>query len=164
MPKIVITGASGSGKTTIIEKMKKEGDLIIPEAARSVVDEKKIRTGKERQKLIFQKQIDNEVNKYADRKIFLDRSLIDCIVYTIFYCGKSPSYKKVIKNARYHNQVFLLKLQPPKMHPQREENYEQSLEIQELLKKEYEKNGFEVIEIPFTTVDKRIKMIKEKLR
>jgi predicted ATPase len=164
MHKIIITGASGSGKTTIIEELKKEGYAIIPEAARRVVEEKRIETGNERQKLIFQKQIELERDNCASRITFLDRSIIDCIVYSIFYCGESPHHNKAIKNANYHNRVFLLKLPLFTKYPDREESYEESLQIQELLKTKYEKMGFQVIKIPFTTARKRIKMILRGLR
>ena len=107
MKKCVITGSSCSGKTTLIKELESRGFYVLKEVARKIISERKYmpQTKDEflkKQILIFNEQFYNE-EKFerefpnADM-VFLDRSLIDCISYSIFFTGKIPEEYR-IRNA-----------------------------------------------------------------
>ena len=163
MKKVVITGASGSGKTTLITALQYRGYPIVPEAARMVVANYNVDPGSKRQKLIFNTQI--ALERHVCKELtFLDRSILDGLVYARFYKATFPNPNEYLQRASYYSTVFLLSLPPISTHPKREETYEESLSIESMLSKEYINRGFRVFEIPFLPLVQRIKEIESELQ
>lgn len=163
----VITGSPSSGKTTIIDSLAKMGYQTVPEAARVLIDEetKKGKTLEEIRKneIEFQKRvlkIKIETEKRLDKgKIaFFDRGIPDTIAYFQLYGFRTEDVIKLCKALNYRK-IFLLEKLPFQKDYARIEDNEKANKLQMLLRKAYLDLGYEVIDIPAVSVEKRVEMI-----
>jgi predicted ATPase len=172
---IVITGGPGTGKTTLIDKLIEKGKVCFPEISRQIIAEAR-KQGIDQlfleQPLLFselllegrKKQHMDAVN-HSEPIIYLDRGLPDVLAY-MHYIGDSypKTFDETCKENLY-SKVFLL---PPweeiyTSDEHRYENFEQAKLIYSHLKDTYLNYGYEVIEVPFDTVDNRILFILEAI-
>ena len=174
MIKVVITGAQCTGKTTIIEKLKELGYYTVPEAAREVIEEQE-KIGSDAlpwknklafQKLVLKKQIELEESIPENAKIvFLDRGIPDGIAYLKAAQIPVPEeFYLAAKKYRY-NFVFLLDELPfYEKDNARKESPEERKIIQKEIKKVYEELGYKVIQVPFMSVEERVRFILERMK
>lgn len=173
--KIVITGGPGTGKSSIIEELKKRGHICFEEISRQVTLEAR-ENGIEQlflsQPLLFSKLLlegrakqFTEADTYENTTIFLDRGLPDVLAYMDFYDSDYPeSFVKVCQNSTYDT-VFIVTpwkdiFQSDNV---RYETFEQSEQIHEQLLNTYKKFGYHLVPIPFDTVKKRADFILDSL-
>jgi predicted ATPase len=169
--KIVITGAPGTGKSTIISELEKQGYACQHEISREVTLEARKR-GTEQlfltEPLLFSDLLIKgrtkqfiESNEFEGDFIFFDRGIPDVQSYLNYIGMDYPDdYEKKGKKYRY-DFVFLM---PPwediyTNDTERYETFEQSLAIHNHLDKTYKKLGYRVVEVPPGTIDKRISYI-----
>ncbi len=158
--KVVITGGPGSGKTSVVNKLKSLGYRIIPESANIVISMYKIKPSGYRQKKIELNQLYLEdMIKKESGIFFLDQGLIDINVYNKLNNCK-PVAKKVICESGYYNKVFVLDNLNKKYYPNnREESYTLSKNINKKIIQEYHNYGFEIIKVKKSTINNRVKFI-----
>lgn len=172
MPKkIVITGGPGSGKTTLISFLLENGFQCLNEISREVIIEAK-KKGIDQlfltDPILFsQKLMEGRLKQFKDTNhfeksyVFYDRGLPDITAYMDFTNVSYPiNFTETCNNNRYDT-VFLL---PPwkeiyKQDNERYESFEEAEKIHHCLLKGYEKYGYEVIEIPFGTLENRMQFI-----
>ncbi len=169
--KIVITGGPGTGKTSIINKLKQSGQQCYPEISRDIILEAR-KDGIEqlftKDPLLFsQKLLDGRIQQYKDaenapeKTIFLDRGIPDILAYMEFSGQKSPdAFVDACKSYRYSS-IFLV---PPwsEIHTtdnERYETFEQTERIHQHLKATYENLNYNCILVPFGTVAERCNFI-----
>src|SRR3989344_6763654 len=169
MKKCVITGSSCSGKTTLIKELESRGFYVLKEVARKIISERKYmpQTKDEflkKQILIFNEQFYNE-EKFerefpnADM-VFLDRSLIDCISYSIFFTGKIPEEFLNFDFCNRYSSIFSLKPLPFVHDGLRiEEDGNEAEEIHKKTLEIYENYGYKITHISTTGIDERIDFI-----
>jgi len=167
----VITGAPGSGKTTMINQLSKMGYCTCLEAARILID-KEISEGKkleeirkeeiEFQKKVFKMKIEIEKKLPKDKIIFLDRGLPDTIAYYQLYGFDTKEILKICKEKRY-KKIFFLESLPFEKDYARIEGEKAAKKLSELLKKAYLDLGYEVIIIPNMPIENRINSILSNL-
>jgi predicted ATPase len=167
----VITGAPGSGKTTIISQLSKMGYHTVFEAARILIDEE-ISKGKklevirkdeiEFQKKVFEMKMEIESKLPKDKIVFLDRGLPDTIAYYQLYKANIQEILKACQEKRYKKIFFLEPLSFEKDYA-RIEDEKRAKKLSELLKKAYLDLGYEVIIVPKMSVEERTKFILSKL-
>ena len=88
MKKIVITGASCCGKTTVVNELSRLGYKIISEVARDVLKEMEGKSTEEKQLTILQRQLLEEtyIDSLQDNSIcFLDRGKIDNYAFCNYF-------------------------------------------------------------------------------
>jgi len=172
---IVITGGPGTGKTTIIKELIKEGFCCYPEISRDITLEAR-KNGIEQlfleNALLFselllegrQKQYVNATREENDI-VFLDRGIPDILAYMHYIGDSYPArFDHSCKNHQYHK-VFIL---PPWEDiyvgdEARYENFKQSQLIFEHLKETYQNYGYDLIEVPTGTINQRVDFIKQHL-
>ncbi|RXJ50239.1 AAA family ATPase [Gelidibacter gilvus] len=173
--KIVITGGPGTGKSSIINELKKRGHICFEEISRQVTLEAR-ENGIEQlfltQPLLFSKLLlegrikqFTEANTYENTTIFLDRGLPDVLAYMDFYGSDYPeSFVQVCQNSCYDT-IFIVTPWPDIFQSDnvRYETFEQSEQIHEQLMITYKKFGYHLIPIPFDTVEKRADFIIDSL-
>ncbi len=159
----VISGAPGTGKTSVLIKLRLTGYQVIEEAARKI---KQQHTNINLiQKYIFEIQ-KHQLTTAKEKKgtIISDRGLGDTIAYSKFYQQQTP--EKIIEFAKKHRytQVFLMDLlKEYTTDVVRKETPEQQREIQELIKQTYEELGYDLVKVPLMSVIERVEFIKKTI-
>lgn len=169
--KIVITGGPGTGKSTIINSLIQRNFVCMPEISRQITIEAK-KNGIDqlflKKPLLFsqlildarEKQFIKASNENADL-IFFDRGIPDVHGYMNYLGVDYPdNYIKMSNKHRYQH-VFML---PPwediyLEDEERYESFEQSIAINNHLKKTYTELNYLITEVPLGTVEKRIHFI-----
>ena len=174
--KIVITGGPGTGKSTLINELIKRGYTCLEEISRQVtLDAKK--EGIDQlfltNPLLFSEMLLKGRHKQylqADTLnadvTFFDRGVPDVLAY-MDYIGDTypPSFIHTCENAVYDT-VFILKPWAAiyTNDNERYENFEQALEIHDCLLNTYQKYDYDLIDVPFDTIENRTDYILKALK
>jgi predicted ATPase len=163
----VITGSASTGKTTLVNSLLKLGYLTVPEAARVLIDEE-IKNGKtigeirkneaEFQKKVLDIKINVEKKLPKDRIVFFDRGIPDSVAYYQI-CGLDIAELLKLCKKKTYRKIFMLEQLPVEKDYARVEDVETINKIQILLRKAYSDLGYEIIDIPTTSLEKRLEMI-----
>ncbi len=167
----VITGASSSGKTTLINLMKDRGFNTSPEKARQYIESElaKGRSLDELQKdlAVFNRSImsftlNEEQRLPTDKTIFLDRSVID----TLSYCrivGIDPNELLPFCFHFQYASVFILDRLPFDYDGVRYEDEEIAEFLHSWSLKDYIALGYNPITVSIMPVEERLSFILKKL-
>ena len=170
--KFIITGAPGTGKTSIINELKKRGFSISKEISREIIaDElkqggdvlpwKNLKAFSERVALLRKTQFDNA----PENKLhFFDRSIIDVFAYMKLdkICSKSLEVK--LGETQYATTVFYTPIWKEiyKNDEERKENIEQANKIEDTLINAYTSTGYKLVKIPKDSIKNRVDFIISK--
>ena len=174
--RIVISGGPGSGKTSLISHLEKEGHVCMPEISRDII----IAAQKEGIEQLFlenpilfsQKLLEGRLQQFIevaglnDPFVFYDRGMPDVTAYMDYIEAHYPvNFSEICLINRY-DVIFLL---PPweaiyEQDNERYESFEQAEKVYHYLLKGYQKYNYSVIEVPVGTVEKRIDYMLEKLK
>ncbi len=181
--RIVITGAPGTGKTSVIHKLEETNFFCFHEIIRSMTQEA---LKSNNSKVIvsnpiisvsdpyqFNTQILNgRIDQFKDAisqkedLIFYDRGIPDVLAYmNYFNQSYDDNFINACKNHMY-DQVFLL---PPwediyVSDNERYESFEQAKEIHHHLLETYSQLGYDCIEVPFGTIQERYDFILKNIK
>jgi predicted ATPase len=153
MRKVVLTGGSCSGKTTLIKELKQRGFPVLEEAARQILEECGTPFYQEGwielEKKIYQRQIENE--KRIDRQqgvVFLDGGMGDIDAFMRHYLGQVLMDVAAAPVRRYSS-VFILDQLPFEDDGLRvESGSKESEEIHQKVIESYKSLGYAPIQIP----------------
>lgn len=170
----VISGGPGFGKTVLIEKLKELGYPVGGEIARQIIAQQ-IEEGGEllpwKNVVGFEEKVMEERIRFLNRSdiypvVFSDRGLPDQAAYS-WYKGKvlSEQLKAALAVNRYAKKVFLT---PPwrKIYRNdqiRSETFEEAEKIHSFIVEAFLENGYELIDLPFVSPEKRIEFILKSL-
>lgn len=173
--KIVITGGPGTGKTSIIQKLKDLGFSCFDEISRAIT----LQARNEGTEWLFLKdpvlfsrlilegriaQFKNATN-IQEEVVFLDRGLPDVVAYldSIDH-PKEAVFLDACRDYCY-DRIFLLSPWKEIYTPDegRYENYEEGAKVHEFLDRAYRNFGYDPIIVPKTTVDLRVKFILQNM-
>lgn len=168
--RFVITGGPGGGKTTILTALAERGHNFAPESARKII-KKRLAAGLSARPdpVSFANEILNsDIDKYrkADSGCytFFDRGVLDALYMlneeNVLTQEQAEQY---IHDFPYNRTVFLL---PPwkdiyVTDSERDQTFEQAVEVYEGMKRWYLQWGYEVLEVPRSPVEKRVSFILE---
>ncbi len=178
MTKIVITGGAGTGKTTIINELKRMGCCVVDESARIIIASEQ--THKQmnpayneivpwtdnyafQERIVdLQEMMENNVKTVP--VVYLDRSLVDGIAYCKFWDNEElPYLRKKIDNANYNYVFYLEPLDNYENDDQRKESEEENKQIQQLLYDTYKDMRFDIVRVPKMSIDERMGFILNKV-
>ena len=172
--KIVITGAPSTGKTTIINALKKEGYSCAEEISRELIAEQ-IDIGGNilpwKDQIAFENQIANRRYKQyltspENCICFFDRSSIDCIAYLkANNLETSAEILEIIKNCEFNSNIFYTPIWKEiyTNDSERKESIESAITIEKSLLETYNFFGYTLIEIPKLTTGERVDFILSKI-
>jgi len=165
--RIVLTGGPSTGKTSIINFLKKKGHYCFDEISRQVIQEYQTKGipqpfkthPNEFSNQIFESRVQQfEKAKFTDKPVlFYDRGLPDVIAYMNSVNTKVFNYYQNETSSRKYSQIFIF---PPWKEiyikdTERFESFEEALTIHKALIKCYKNFGYLPIEVPFDTIENR---------
>jgi predicted ATPase len=174
--RIVISGAPGSGKTSLISHLEKEGHTCMHEISRDLIiaaqKEGISQLFLENPMLFSKKLIEGRLQQFiqgsvfSENFVFYDRGMPDVTAYMDYIDSHYPlDFSKTCSTNRY-DAVFLL---PPwkaiyRQDNERYESFEQAEELHQFLLKSYQDFDYSVIEVPVGTIEKRVDFMLNKLK
>ncbi len=168
----VLIGGPGTGKTSVINVLKEKGYNVLPEISRQVTIEAQ-KKGIEQlfltDPLAFSDRLlEGRVSQYekaTNGLYFYDRGIPDVPAYHRFTGDPIPNdYLKKSQNLSYdHCFYFPVWEDIYQQDSERYENLDQAKKISGIIKDEYESLGYDVIEVPKTTIENRITFILKHL-
>ena len=172
MPRHVITGGLGVGKTTVLSALR-SGYPTVAEPARLVLAEHRDETGEttmdHRPEEFVQRLVDRAIDDFvsADESqiTVFDRGLPDCIAYAdVFGIDRAPALEAAVAH-RYDAPIFLA---PPwediyKTDDMRRATFAQAETFYAAVVLAYEQLGYELVELPRATVEERVEFIEARL-
>ncbi len=174
--KIVLIGGPGTGKSSVLNKLKNLGHFCMPEVSREItlkaqkdgVDQLFLTDPLLFSNLILKgrEQQYRDASKENTDLVFFDRGLPDIYAYLEYSKIKYPNFFKEKSIAYPYDYVFLFN--PWKKiytsDNERYENYEELLMINKYLKNAYQEYSSPIIEVPFDTIKNRTDFIINWLR
>ena len=171
--KYIITGAPGTGKTSIVNELKKRQFNCIDENSREIISEQII-TGGEilpwKNQIAFENKIANmRTQQYLSSPkgviCFFDRSALDCIAY--LKLNKLEVTKDIndgIKKCQFNSMVFYTPIWEEIYINDRErkENIEKAKQIENAIIDTYKSQGYNLVKIPKLSVPERANFIISK--
>ncbi|HJN63330.1 MAG TPA: AAA family ATPase [Flavobacteriales bacterium] len=172
--KIVITGAPGTGKTSIIDQLKKLGYSCSEEISREIIAEQIASGGKMLpwidletfSQSIFSLRKAQYINAPTDSLHFFDRGLLDVVAYMkADALSISKHYKEECKKYRYNTTVFYTPIWEEiyKTDSQRKEDLNSAITIEKSLLDTYKSFGYCLNKIPKLSTNDRVDFIISKL-
>ena len=175
--KIVIAGASSTGKTSLINELMKRGYACKEETSR-----KMIREGKKKgighfflthpisfsEQLLTQRIFDfKNAEESNEGVIFFDRGLPEVVGYLEYIGETLPNeFVQKCKMHQYNNPIFVTPVwkEIHRTDDERYESYEEAKKIDRFLRKAYLDFNYTLIDIPLTSVEERVQFILETLK
>ena len=169
--KIVLIGGPGTGKTTVLEKLKSKGFYCLEEVSREVTL-KAQKQGIEQlfltKPLLFSEMLlEGRIEQYklaeksTEENIFFDRGIPDVEAYLDFLNTDYPLNFKTESNKYKYDYIF--QFAPWKeiyiTDNERYESFEESLIIDKHLTNTYKNLNYKVINVPFGNVEERTNFI-----
>lgn len=174
MNPIVITGGPGAGKTTIIEALSEQGFMTFEESSRSLIEQQlALEDGvlpwtdlPAFADLCFDLMLKQKhLANYADTKAtFLDRAIPDIIAYLrTGECDVDPKY--IQAGSGYHHKIFMCKPEASIYNQDqvRPHSFEEALLIHQNLISAYSDLAYEIVEVPWGTIESRVNFIKAQI-
>jgi predicted ATPase len=167
----VITGASCSGKTTLIDQLAEEGFWTVPEVSRQYFEGElaKGRTIEEiredRDTLfcqLYDMMVRSESRLRAIDVIFLDRALPDTLAHARFG-GRNPN--EILPDCFQHRyaSVFLLDRLPYQRDGVRAADDETAAYFESWTLRDYRALGYDVVRVPVMSPEERLAFVLESL-
>lgn len=171
----IITGGPGSGKSTLIETLQREGYACSAEVSRRMIIQE-VAQGSNclpwADILCFSAKVIEEMivawhSAIIYPKIFFDRGMPDVIAYIKVAGLEVPAPLSVALNSYpYNKQVFIL---PPweaifVNDTERWQSFEEASQIYEAIRETYSANGYQLIEVPKVSAVDRMAFILSNIK
>jgi len=173
--KIVITGGPGTGKSSLIDELKKRGHICFEEISRQVTLEAR-KNGVDQlfltDPIVFSELLLNgRLKQFNEAKlcktdhVFMDRGLPDVLAYMDYAKTEYSEWFNTVCNANLYDQIFVLAPWQDiyKSDNERYENFNQAIEIHDHLLQTYRRFGYQLIDVPFGSVTNRTDFILRAL-
>lgn len=174
--KIVITGGPGTGKSTLINALIKRGHRCLEEISRQIILDAK-KEGIDQlfltNPLLFselllkgRQQQFEDANTIDSEFVFLDRGLPDVLAYMDFIGDHYPPSFTLSCEKITYDTVFILKPWQAiyTSDNERYESFEQALQIHDHLLSTYQQFNYQLVDVPFGTVEWRVNFILNALK
>ena len=171
--KYIITGAPGTGKTSIINELKKRGYECSEEISRNIIIEQLKKKGKSLpwedltsfSLKVFNKRLNQFKNANKNKIHFFDRSIIDVIAYMRIKNLNTSSFILQTKNIKYNKTVFHTPIWENIYinDNERKEDIKTAIKIEKKIIKTYQEFNYNIINIPKISVKERADFILSEI-
>lgn len=171
--RFVLTGGPGGGKTALLDALEKRGYQVVPESARRIIKERLVagRSPRPDPVSFAQDIMKSDIEKYrsvavGEQATFFDRGVPDALYMLNAESALSRAeIANYVQMFPYNPVVFLL---PPwediyGTDSERDQTFEESLEVFEGMKSWYSQWGYKTLEVPRGTIDERVSFILQCL-
>lgn len=175
MPKnIVITGAMGSGKSTVLALLKALGFNVVPEPAREILAEQRSigdeGVPEQNTKLFTQLLLSRAIYQYkqmqsANDVVIFDRGIPDNIAYAeLFNLDYAPAHQAA-KLYRYNTDIFIFPAWSEiyTTDDERTMSFAAAKAFGDSIERIYKKCGYNVINVPCVSPEERVQYIKTRI-
>ena len=175
MPRYILTGAPGAGKTAVLRLLELNGYLVIEEAATDVIaldnafgNEESWRDQVFIDKIVtLQQQRQSSVRPERTATVFFDRSPV-CTLALSHYLGFTPSrqlaveVERVVAEGIYEPTVFFVRSQGfIDTTAARRISFEDALVFERLHEQVYRELGFRLVEVPPGPLTDRVALVQQ---
>lgn len=167
----ILTGGPGSGKSSIISVLKNMGYICVDEAARQIIQEQANIGGdalhnkdqiKFRDLMLSRSIADYHSVSESECLVFFDRGIPELISYChLIQCEVPEAISQATKLYRYNHRVFIA---PPwkeiyRHDMERKQDWDEAVATHQHIAAAYVEAGYELIELPKTSVNERVEFI-----
>lgn len=165
----IITGPPGAGKTSVIKLLANNGYECHYEVARQIIKENQEQNldvfpwfnMRQFSDMVYDRMKNLYDLKHQDT-CFYDRSVVDLIAYMDIANESAPTrYADLAQKVGFNTKVFFMPAWEDiyTTDDQRKESYEEAVRIGDALHGAYSSLGFEVVDVPFHSVEDRAAFI-----
>ena len=173
MPRVIVTGGPGTGKTTLLAELAAMGYTTVEESARAIIAERLARGERRRPDLaVFAREIlRRDIEKYVDQRhttdwVFFDRGVIDALGL-LHEVSPLPAHEleAMLSTYRFHPIVFIL---PPweaiyANDAERDQSFAEAVIVHDRLERWYRSCGYTLLEVPCAPVADRAQHVLQIL-
>lgn len=171
----VLTGAPGSGKTSVLNCLQQLGYAVVPEVARQVIKEQYAAKANALpngdQAAFCRLSLERSLKDFTERleesePVFFDRGIVDTAGFSqLILQPLTNALLQAIHKYRYHAQVFIF---PPweaiyTPDDERKETFQEAVAFYRALKSAYSAFNYQLIEVPKDTPEARAQFILAQL-
>lgn len=171
----VLTGGPGSGKSTLIERLRGEGYAVSPEAGRAIIRDQVAIGGRAlpwsdpaayAEMMLGWEMRSHHVARGSSGPVFLDRGIADVIGYLRLLGLPVPAHMaKAAAIFRYHRRALIAPPWPEiyRKDAERRQDPEEAERTHAAMRETYAELGYELIELPKSPVEERLRFVIETL-
>ncbi|WP_051663899.1 AAA family ATPase [Dyadobacter crusticola] len=174
MRSIVITGGPGSGKSTLLNALQEQGFRVMQEVSRGLIREQVALEStclpwldlNAFAALCLEKMVADFKSADANAATFFDRGIPDIVAYLkVGGLEIGPALSAAVRECRYASTVLIA---PPweaiyVNDEERWQTFEDSAALYEAVFQVYQEAGYELIILPFGTVEERVEFVLKTL-
>ncbi len=170
----ILTGAPGTGKSTLINSLRENGHFCIDEPAREIIAEQKAIDGmgiyEKNPQLFIELILSRSICRYNQNKehnypVIFDRAIPDIIAYSKLCAYENNSFKKSAMIYQYNTKVFYLPIWD-KIYSNDEDRkmtLKDAKDFDKLIRQSYRDLNYELIEVPLESVAARVEFIEKHI-
>lgn len=169
MNPIVITGGPGAGKTTLLNALGALGYATFAEGSRTLIEQQsQLEEGvlpwsnlPEFARLCLNLMSEQKHQAISHKVAFVDRAIPDIVAYLrVGGCDVEPVF--ISESAGYHSQVLTCRPEASiyEQDEVRPHSFEEALKIHQTLVDIYTGMGYQVVEVPWGTVEERVAFVR----
>lgn len=172
----VITGAPGSGKTSLLHSLEDRRFAVMAEAGRSIIQDQTAIGGNalpwDDRRAYAELMLNWDIRSFREapengrRPVLFDRGIPDIIGYLELNDIPVPAHlTNAAQQFRYHRKVFIAPYWPEiyEKDAQRKQSHEEALATYDVMVRVYERLGYELLTLPKASLDRRVQFIMEHL-
>ncbi|WP_051610031.1 AAA family ATPase [Terasakiella pusilla] len=170
----ILSGAMGSGKTTLCQDLKANGQSVVDEPARQILAEQRSFGGsgvpEEDPHLFTNLLLSRTLYAYdfhqeAKQPILFDRGVPDILAYAKLFNLETTRFQKAAEIYRYNPTVFMMADWPEiyTTDEERKMTYEQAQRFGQTLRSIYQSLNYTVIDVPQMNIQDRSNFIREHI-